>query len=76
MSKYIYSETVGMMIPTGFVRKFSSSDEVRIGKEHFSWSESDCLYWSDEVDGCGYDHMDIINPYINWKGNRVDFIFD
>ena len=66
---------IGCMIPKGFILKYSSGDEVRLSKNHFSWNESECLYMSDDVDGWGYDYEDIHTPYLTF-GKRVDFIFD
>jgi hypothetical protein len=44
--KTIYSRTVGGMIPTGFKRKLKNSNEYR----HYTWNESDAVYWADDVD--------------------------
>lgn len=75
--KMIYSETVGTMIPYGFIRKFSKSDEVIIGQEHFTWCEDDCIYYSDDIDGKGYFEEDVHESFIRHStGHRVDFIFD
>lgn len=74
---YILSDMIGGMIPKGFVLKYSAGDEVTMGKQHFTWSESDCLYWSDDIDGYGFDYEDIFTPYIQTNtGRRVDFILD
>lgn len=72
---YILSDMIGGMIPKGFVLKYSKGDEVIISKSHFTWSETDCVYWNDDVDGWGYDYQDIFTPYLTF-GKRVDFIFD
>lgn len=73
---YIYSEYCGI-IPRGFVLKYSKSDEVIIGKEHFTWNESECMYMSDDVDGKGYFLEDIFTPFIRCStGSRVDFLLD
>lgn len=75
--KYILSDMIGCMIPKGFVLKYSTSDEVIIGKEHFSWNECECLYCSDDIDGSAYDYEDIHDSYVSRNtGRRIDFIFD
>ena len=73
--KMVYSEYENRMIRTGFVRKYSIGDEVRIGTEHFTWCEDDLMYWSDDVDGSGYEEYECV-PYIRHNGLRVDFIWD
>lgn len=74
---FVYSDTIGSMIPRGFVRKYSIGDEVIIGDEHFTWCENDCMYWSDDIDGKGFEYDDILTPFISRiSGRRVDFLFD
>ena len=41
----IYSEYLGVMIIKGFYMK-KKNGEYR----HYTWSDSDCLYWSDDED--------------------------
>lgn len=43
--KKIWSDTVGTMIPKGFKRKLKSGDY-----RHYTWNESDAVYWADDVD--------------------------
>lgn len=43
--KKIWSNTVGAMIPTGFKRKLKCGDY-----RHYTWNESDAVYWADDVD--------------------------
>lgn len=75
--KRVYSEYLEEFIPTGFIRKYSASDYVIVGTEHFTWNEDDLVYYSDDVDGKLYWLEDIDTPYIDWfKGLRVDFILD
>ena len=72
-----HSEYLEADIPTGFVLKYSASDYVIVGKEHFTWNEEDLVYYSDDVDGKMYWIDDIVQPYMNyWHGFRVDFILD
>ena len=73
---YILSDMIGGMIPKGFKMKYSQSDEVRVGKYHFSWNESECLYLCDEMEGWGYDYEDIFKPHMTFGAKRIDFIFD
>jgi hypothetical protein len=53
--KTIYSRTVGGMIPTGFKRKLKNSNEYR----HYTWNESDAVYWADDVDDRYFFYDDI-----------------
>lgn len=76
MARYIYSDYCGM-IPRGFRLKYSKSDEVIIGTEHFTWSETEVMYLSDDIDGKGYFQEDTTQPFVKCStGSRVDFIFD
>jgi hypothetical protein len=43
--KKIWSDTVGAMIPRGFKRKLKDGDY-----RHYTWNESDAVYWADDVD--------------------------
>jgi hypothetical protein len=43
--KKIWSDTVGAMIPKGFKRKLKDRD-----CRHYTWNESDAVYWADDVD--------------------------
>ena len=74
----IYSDYLEEWIPSGFVRKYSYSDYVIIGHEHFSWNEEDLCYYSDDIDdGFAYWVDDILKPYMKYStGARVDFILD
>ena len=75
--KRVYSEYLEEFIPAGFVRKYSASDYVIVGKEHFTWNEDDLVYYSDDVDGKLFWLEDINTPYFDWfTGKRVDFILD
>ena len=78
-NNYIFSEMVGEMIPSGFVRKYSRGDEVIIGKEHFTWSEDECAYLSDDVDGFVF-FIEDVEPYLCYRWGeckyRIDFVFD
>ena len=42
---YIYSEFLGAMIIKGFYMK-KKNGEYR----HYTWNDSDCVYWADDVD--------------------------
>lgn len=76
MAKYIYSESNCGMVKKGFIRKYSIGDEVYIGKEHFTWSDDDMVYYSDDTDEGYYEEYEC-KPYISFpSGKRIDFIWD
>lgn len=56
MSKYVWSDTLGTLIPRGFytrkvVFKNDGSKPYRIAREfHWTWNEDDAVYYRDDVD--------------------------
>lgn len=75
-TKYIYSESDNRMIKYGFRFKYSYSDVVFIGTEHFTWCEDDEVYYSDDIDGKYFEEYQTESPYIDYRGFRKDFIWD
>ena len=41
----VYSEMLGGMIIKGFYMKKKNGES-----RHYTWNESDCVYWADDVD--------------------------
>ena len=69
MERMIYSATCGGMIVKGFTRIKRRGDKM-ISKFHYTWSESDALYWNDEVDDDYYMDKpdDGVRTFEDWKG--------
>lgn len=44
MEKMIYSNSLGEMVNAGFTK----------GKYHYTWNDSDCLYYNDEIEDIYY----------------------
>lgn len=49
MSSYIYSDSLDTMVVRGFTIHWK-----KYGDEHYTWSDDDCLYWSDDRDDYCY----------------------
>ena len=70
-NKMIYSDYLETMIPAGFtIRKVlfdkQCKEPYKICKhsEHYTWDETDLLYYSDEIDGEYY--MEIPKNGVTW----------
>lgn len=56
MSNFIWSQTVGTMIPRGFttravlIKKDGSEPYKVCAEYHWTWCESDAVYYRDDVD--------------------------
>lgn len=78
MEKMIYSETCGGMIVKGFTRIRRRGDVVTSNR-HYTWDESDAVYWNDEVDDDYYmdKPKDGIHTFEDWKGEyTIEIISD
>ena len=57
MSSYIWSDTVGTMIPKGFTTravliKNDGSEPYKVcAPYHWTWDEDDAVYYRDDIDG-------------------------
>ena len=60
MAKMIYSDTVGGMIPKGF-KRLKKDGEYR----HYTWNESDAVYWADDVDDRYYMEIPATNVILD-----------
>lgn len=44
--KMVYSDSLDRMVISGFTMKLK-----RGGYTHYTWSDEDCVYWNDDIDG-------------------------
>ena len=44
--KMVYSDSLDEMVIYGFKVPLKSGDYT-----HYTWSDADCLYWNDDIDG-------------------------
>jgi hypothetical protein len=59
--KMIWSNTVGKMIGKGFMRPLKNG-----GYRHYTWNESDAVYWADDVDDRYYFYEDVPEHNTSW----------
>ena len=76
-NKMIYSDYMETMIPAGFTIKKvlfdrQGNEPYKICKhsEHYTWDETDLLYYSDEIDGEYY--MEIPSNGATWYTLKED----
>lgn len=73
---YIYSDSLCQMVQRGFTRVKIRENGKKYSK-HYSWNDSDCVYYNDDVDDDFY--MEIPNPIEaeDYKGKyRTEIIMD